>query len=101
MDIKSFLAGLSLAILLLLVSIWQGLLVTADQAERSAVLMGVYVALHNAQSAHEDLHDAGWCYTLTNNTWQSSVDYYDITSEELGQSVDDLLCHGWTIPADL
>jgi hypothetical protein len=98
---KSFFGGLFIAGFLLTAAISQRLLVTAYQAERSAVLMGVYVALNNAQSAHANIHDAGWCYTFTKNTWQSSVIYYDITSAELNQSVEDLLCHGGTAPADL
>lgn len=82
-----------------------GLILTKEQAlgqvEREKVRAEVVAELKKAQENYFGPVKENGCYTFEHRNIQSAIDNLHFTAAELGQSTDELLCHGWIMPEDL
>lgn len=94
------LVSVSFAIVIALTH-FQGLWMAKSEVEREVELMAVYLVLRDEQRHFSGERMDNGCYILQDRTIQDAVTRYSLTSDELGQNVDELLCNGWIRPANL
>lgn len=102
--VLSFFLGILTAATILTITHYQGMWVTKNEMEavtkRESTLMAVYITLRHEQREFAGERKANGCYNIQNPMIQEAVTRHAFTSTELGQSIDELLCYGWTVPSD-
>jgi len=68
---------------------------------RAIELTGAYITLHKAQDEYSGERDERGCYSFEDDRWRYAARTYQFTAKELGQTANELLCYGFTIPADM